>query len=116
MWFDEGFKSSVVHATPKKAKKSEYAELEGKWNIIDHMTAKAKFKFVIYSTSDIYKPTIKHYRIGRTPPRQGYWEELVGVPERLTFMEAQSKDYLYCKLLKDGIEEKGSTMKIPRKL
>ncbi len=66
------------------------------------LSAKAKYKFNIFSMKD---GSISRYRMSRTL-LQYPWKQLLEKPGSVTFEEAKTKDKFILRLMKDQIEEK----------
>lgn len=81
-------------------KRMNYDEL--KWKSIDYSTAKARYKFKMFSDGE--RPP--HYAIGDKEPNWLYNRELVGPPKGASFQEAPFGDKRLVRLLIDGMKQR----------
>lgn len=96
--------------------KVEKEQTKHNWKAISDNSAKAKYKFNIYSRKE---GNIAVYGIAKEMPKDYFWTQLAAIPKqrpRVSFEEEKTPKWDVLRILKDGVPErhKYAQMRIPR--
>ena len=109
MFLRKGFRPSIFIAPIVKAKVKKFNANELPWRVIDYNSARAKYRFSIFSIR-ISGPA--RYAIGEKPPSE-FWNELTNPPDGSSFEEAKDKEFMYLRMLKEGVPQRDALIKKP---